>query len=243
MGKPTKTTPSTKPTQALDAVLEHQKAVSQISSSIFAIDTLITARRNDISQANAAIPDISHLARERENILADIAIGQKTDEDLAEFDQRSEAEKEEYRTAKTRAQRVIHDSEQAISGLNRKVSEAIEKRADLQSKEKALIKALLLEEAEVACASYVEAAQVVKEQYVKLVALDSLLQHNGGPSIYQHRTDISLPSFNLKQCDDVRHKNWTNILFATFLMNASDGFQQATQSMLEEIRSAGVTLI
>lgn len=236
---------SAKQSGPLVAVLAHQSAISTVESAVANLDALIAAKREAIAQAAAAVPKIDHLTRAREDLLASVAIGQATASEVRNFDEKSEAEKKKHLAAQAKAQQVSEEERQAITGLQRKLSEANEQLRDLHCEDRNVLRVLLEHEAELAGAAYVEAALAVKRHYLRLTALDGLLKNHSSnrAGIVGANVAINLPTFNLAAFDGQSNRNYPETMFTDFLAYTGGLVDEARYALLEEVQAAGVTMI
>ena len=242
-----KTTRQTSSAQddALAAILAHQEAISDIDAVIANLSALIAARQNEIADAEAAIPSIDHLVRAREDLLASVAIGQAKSGEIKAFDTKSEAERQAHQEASAKAKRTAEEASQAIAGLQRKLTDAQEKRHDLHSKNQWLLRDVLMSRAESTGHAYVQAVLAIKDAYLRLVALDGMLKTKGlrPVGIIGHGVPINLPSFQLPACEGQYNRNYPETLFSDFLAYTSGATDQAHSVLLDELQALGVTLI
>ena len=228
----------------LSALLEHQKEIEKQKLEVTSLTRIIADKRDEFAATKVAIPDIGHLLREREDILASIAIGNKNDTDLVQFDKQSEDQKALWHKAKTEAQRVTDGIDQALSGLTRKLDTATSLLATLNARNVELNKEFIMSEANLAGLQYIEAAKVVKELYLKLKVLGVLAQKHGHRATFHPvNPEFSLPTFNLPVFDNAFHKNWPGLITSEFLTDVFDCKKLALESVLEGFHSAGIKLI
>lgn len=229
----------------ISMILAHQGEMEALSSTIANLETLISAKQREVQQAAAAVPSIEHLARTREDLLADFAVGQATAGEVNAFDAKSEAEKLAHQEAQAKAKRIAEDEAQAIAGLQRKLADAQEKLLALHAKDQGLLRNLLMSQAEAAGRDYVQAAKAITAAYLRLTALDGMLKQRGlkPAGIIGGGVPINLPVFQLAACDGQYHPNWPDSIFSDFLAYSSGATDQAAGDLREELQNLGVTLI
>jgi len=230
---------------ALAAILAHQEAISDNDAVIANLSALIAARRGEIADAEAAIPSIDHLLRAREDLLASVAIGQAKSSDIKAFDAKSEAERQAHQEASAKAKHTAEEASQAIAGLQRKLSDAEEKRQSLHSKDQGFLRDVLMNRAESTGQAYVQAVLAVKDAYLRLIALDGLLKSKGlrPAGIISACVPIHLPTFPLLACDGHYNPNYPDSLFSDFLAYTSGASDQAAIDLQDQLQALGVTLI
>ena len=142
------------------------------------------------------------------------------------------------------AQRVTDAINQALSGLTRKLDAATSLLASLNAKNDELSKAFIMSEADLARMQYIEAANVIKELYLKLKALGLLAQQHGHRATFHGISqEFSLPTFNLSVFDNTFHKNWPGLITSEFLTDVFDSKKLARESILEGFHAAGIKMI
>lgn len=229
---------------ALDAVLSHQRAVADVEATIRMLEGVITAKKDERAAIAASVPNIDHLRSKREDLLASVALGQATNEDVKEFDRNSAEEKDAHASAQSNSTHLGLEIGNAVVGLNRKLDEAVEQLRVLHGKDNDLLRALFVNHSVFSGESYVDAAKEVKKNYLILRALDGLMKKFGFSGRFSgYDTSINLPMFNVPACDQQAStfdKNHIfgdkNVLYGTCLTDAQN-------DLIAEFRSAGVTLI
>jgi len=230
-------------TEALTALLKHQDAIQHIDGMIKSLESLIEYKRDQISQIESSVPKIDHLNREREDILALMAMGNKTDADLAEFDESCAKIKESHRSTKNDAEVAINEARSAVAGIERKLEETKNLRRGLQSNDQKQILDFLMGKAEEACDQYVKAAYLVKEQYLRVIAIDRMLKKNSSNGLFYTSPRINLPIFNLASCNGLAMDARDGIMFSEFFAYVNEPNSLATQafeSLVNEFQSAGL---
>jgi uncharacterized coiled-coil protein SlyX len=186
---------NTQPTSPESAVLENQRAIATGSESIANLQGAISDYSGTADKMRAALPDMSALELERENLLASIAIGEKGQAELDALDARLG----ELRQQRQAAQPGITGIAQTIAGLNRRLGEAQAKLQQLQQDRPALVRRFLLAEAEAEGAQYAGLGVALAASYRRLRALDGLLSSAGHSTpIRAHGPELYVPAFALE---------------------------------------------
>lgn len=229
----------------LAQLLAHQGEIESLDKAITNLEALIAAKQLEVREAACAVPSIEHLYRAREDLLAAVSVGQATHGEVEAFDTRCEAEKKAHQAALATAKSVENEVSQAIAGLQRKLSEAHEKRHALHSMDMSLLHSVVMNQAETTGREYVQAALAVKAAWLRLTALDGLLRSKGlkPEGIVGISFQLNLPVFNLRACDGQFNPNYPESIFSDFLAYNGGATEQAADELMEELRATGVTLI
>lgn len=185
---------------ATECLLYLQNKQNEAEQQIVKIKEAIAFQEELIAREKAIkAPDLAAVIQERNEMLADIALGKSQAAELPEID-----EKLRLATAKAEESAGLMDdiitiALQTISGLKRKLTIT---ENDLQSINCAKTEAerrFLLAEAEKVGAEYIEAAKLVTAAFRRLLALNEILTKKGHQNI-EGETSLSLtmlPTFNL----------------------------------------------
>lgn len=175
------------------AVLNNQSAIEEATAAACKLEQAIADYAHTAEEMRASLPDASAFEQERENLLAAIAIGEKGQADLDALDARLAQTRQQARDA----QPGITGIAQTIAGLKRRLVDVQAKLQGLREERPALLRSLLLSEAEAEGAEYAGLAVALVNRYRRLKALETLL-HGHGMSIGVHGPGLHLPAFDLE---------------------------------------------
>lgn len=232
-------TPSKNQPTALQVLLRHQEAIDAAEAEVAKIEGLIAQRESEIAQAIQSVPGLEERQREREDLLAAIAAGEGSEKELKALDQRIETERAAASKIREEADRKVSELRQVIAGLARRLERAHVELQDLKEQTAELHDQMLIAEAEQACVAYVNAALKLKESYLQLSALNTLL--GGRRSI----TNVGwgklfLPTFNLPGCGGLGREAWPGTLFSAASEGYGDTFPRAEEMEKARLKALGV---
>jgi hypothetical protein len=159
-----------------------------------------------------------HLLKRREDMLADRAIGAATQADVDALDEEIQHAEQALAERNHTAAARITELTQSLRGLKRKSDDAATEIALLCAVGKDLMFDAIKAEMEAACGEYVAAALAVRDQFLRLVALERIsmsLRHNGVGAILPN-ADMQLPLVRLPPCRGIANP-WNEsrgVLFA-----------------------------
>lgn len=227
----------------LDAFLAHLGEISREDEEIVALEEAIARERRGEAVAMKAVPVLDELRRRREDLLADVATGLATPDEIRRFDEQAASEIDHHARAKAQAGSVSAQCEQAIAGLSRRLSEARVRREALCNKTGNLLREFLLGQAETAAAEYVKACRVVRDSYLRVSAIDRILARHGllknGNGLLGVAPAIMLPVFELSACKGHGYRNYPGI-FSDATAYIDGAFEKALRDAMVEFRSLGV---
>lgn len=185
-------------------VLAYQEEKAKAEEAVASLEESIRQQEVVIDNAMTSVPVASDFARQREDLLAEVATGGATETDLQELDRKAAEATDAVNKAKADAQVVIAPARQTISGLRRKLATAQDELNTIKAIGPDVMNQYFRSEAERVGHEYAALALQLIDRYEKLLAYDKMLGH---PS--QLRTircgDIMLPTFRLKACDGLQH--------------------------------------
>lgn len=108
---------------AIDEILVHQDALNGMRLDAKRLEDAIAAQRQVIIQAEATVIPPKNRDARRAEILADIAIGEAQRKDLDDLDKEMERERGAHLDSRAKADPVINQATQTITGLEAKLSD------------------------------------------------------------------------------------------------------------------------
>ncbi|OIR16796.1 hypothetical protein GALL_26160 [mine drainage metagenome] len=195
-------TSDVKSTVDLDIVLEHQQRITDTRQAIDTLSHAIKAQDEEIKKATASVPHFFDRTSQRENLMAEIALGEASEKDLLKLDERIAKDKAAFEDAKNAVTPALEKAKAIRSGLERKLKEAEGVLQQLESNSRKIVQSFLIRESEMTALEYIAHAQAIKMNNLRLRALDKLIVAQGGRSIGSYSNDrLYIPVFSLPQFD------------------------------------------
>jgi hypothetical protein len=184
-------------------VKKYQNEADEIEVHIKELNQAIIRESEKATQSNAVSDELKSLHREREDLMADMAIGAiNNDVRLAEIE--ALISKEESRISE--AKKIGAAAKIVVAGLQRKITEAEQKLADVKETLQSVYGEFLISEAEKEGAKFIELSGKLWDQFSRLIALGTMIENHPGTNgisiISGNCRNIKLPLFNLKSCPD-----------------------------------------
>lgn len=226
--------------------IAHREKIADLQAQAIQLEELIARKQTEIAEAKAGIPDVSHLTAQRQDLLADLALGKVSENEVAALNEEIATKTAERGRIASAAKHATEAAEHAIVGLSRRlegVQQEIAALSELKLNQR-LVAAVLKHHAEGLGAEYCKAAEQVDALYMRLMALSGLLMAQGLPvGIASHCAgSFEIPSFNLDSCKPYEMHNWAGNLFLANVRPAKD-FQYATEEEREILHAAGLVCI
>lgn len=189
-------------------LLEHRHRIEQATMEVKKLQAVIEAQHQAISVADATI--ISPIDRQdsRQDIMADIALGNATASDLKALDDKIADERKAIQEAQKKAAPLLEKAQlarSALPGLERKLSVAQAQLQAIESKSKEVEHRFFLGEAENVAVQFVNHALHLKELYIRLAGLNSIISGLGGNEIMHWHKKLHIPVFLLPQFDGMEN--------------------------------------
>ncbi|WP_022946972.1 hypothetical protein [Methylohalobius crimeensis] len=227
---------------AIEEALAYQARVAEIQGQIEGLEKLIEEQRQIVENSQAEVPALDGLYQKREDLLADLAIGQASKADMETLEAEiSEAEKNRDKAIQRakRGEVKANQARQTIAGLERKIEPLRQELAEIEDKGPEVLRQLVRGEAEVLGKEYAELATALKNHFVRLVGLSMLLKSLGGKE-FLTTVELALPGFALDTCKAVElpaHPGW---LYQLHSWSDRETFHKAMHSERERLREHGV---
>ncbi len=222
----------------------HLERSANLRSQRDQLKQLIQGKNNEIAEAGTNIPDISHLSIEREDMLADIALGKANTGDLAALDEKIGGIRNEHQAIAASAKESILAAEQVIAGLQRRIAPIESELQAVAATENSLLSKVVIEYAESLGAEYAEAALRLKELFFRLMAMDGIIRDAGirkmGISAHTAAA-MCIPTFNLQAVTPHEMRTWPgNICY--FPSFPTSEISQAYEHEMRHLLAAGIEL-
>lgn len=175
----------------IQAVLKHQEAMAAAQSTVDQLNQAIGGQQRKIDALHAASAEIEALALQREDLLADIAIGQDKSTELKDLNAQLEQRK------KAMSSKSMADTEQTKAGLTRKLELAVAELEKLQGKNPLLMRDMLLASATALGAEYAATAKELIRLHERIGAQLKMYVAHGGHGYIGMVRELVIPSFEL----------------------------------------------
>lgn len=183
--------------QPLEAVLEYQRALDEARGEVSRLEAAIRAQKDGAEKLQREVPDLSDLDADREVLLARIALGDASREELRALDEKQEEARVNAATLKVRADLSEREFAQALSGLDKRLDAARQHLANLQRQEKKLVSALIHERRTQVYGEFLQAAAAARDAYLLLMGLARLEgDERHFSQFYRISSDLELPKFD-----------------------------------------------
>jgi len=167
-------------TQAsLANVLEHQNAITATQGKLVNFQQLIAEQQHVITEAGNQEDTITPLIGQREELLADIALGEDKTADLEQLDNVIKAMQEERDGKQVLNKNTIAHAQQTISGLSRRLAVTQNKLNRLNDLTPKLLDLFVMTKTEQAANDFTALADQLIQKMNELIALDALVLEIG----------------------------------------------------------------
>lgn len=226
-------------TPALDRYLDFSARLTKQSASISALKTEIEKAQKAEQAAVAATPSLAPLDQKLEDIAADLALNNISDKPAE--DRRAGVAKERLALEeKIRwASANVGAIRRTLAGLNRRLSDAEAEIASITAQTPSLLTDVLREQAASIGAEYMRHAQHVRDAYLRLLAVASMLDGYGLPGAkisYSTCWEFFLPSFRVEGLENHDRYHFDQLFGADkhkFTDTRKQAFDAERQRLLE----------
>jgi len=197
------------PETVVEETILFRTRLSDAVKKVTGIREQIALQEEAIDTTRAGLPSLDELNRKREDLLAEIATGNASENQLSELDSLIESEKEKASEALKGAETIIEHARQTIAGLSRKLTKAEDELAMLELNDKAVVSRFLRIEAEKAGSDYARLAKALVGKFRQLVALGKIMHARGLASIGEDNLrHFAIPRFMLNVHDQAGSEGW-----------------------------------
>jgi hypothetical protein len=185
-----------------EQVLAFQDRLAVALAAVSALDNVIASQEAIIRDCESQIPTLADRTLEREDLLAEIAVGNATADDLKFLDDSIANEKATVDAAHRDAASITAPARQTIAGLARKREEAQANYESLNGQFPRVLASFIKGEAEKNCKEYCAAAVTLVRCLEKHEALQSLHARYGREAIPQTlgMRELYIPVLPLDSC-------------------------------------------
>ena len=231
---------------ALQQVLQYQEDVRQVAQNLQNLEEAITRQSNILVEAESCDSALPSLPEQRENLMAEIAIGKGDKSKVAELDRGIAAEIQRLDDRKASSAQSVSDAKSALAGLHRKLETAKKEQDELENARPEILHLYLMSEAEQIGKEYVQAARVVIDKHRQLVVIEQLMTARNRAHVIQagRGATLTFPHFNLQACKGLEISSYPGQLAeAPNSYRDPVAFDAATRKETERIKALGVEII
>lgn len=166
-----------------EGLLEHRNRITQAENEIEAVRNAIEAQHRIIQEAEEAKVHPVNRAIRRQDLMADITLGNATEADMKELDEEIAKEQKAIQEAQKKSEPLMKQAQAALNtlpGLERKLSYALEKLESIQSITNEVEQRFYLGEAENLAAEFIDHATQIKALYMRLAGVNNIITSLGG---------------------------------------------------------------
>lgn len=232
---------------SIGRLLSHQANLDELRTSVQRCEQKIQEQLEIIKGAEATIEPLDQgLITKRADMLALIAIGDADQSDLNDLDTEIEEAKKRHRASVEKVGPVIDQATQTIHGLQRKNDALCGQLADLEKQTPMVIEPYLKEEVTRVSDQYVEAANLTKDAFLRLLALERIFSKVTGRKTNFITNDLALPC---PLIESHRQYAWTfsfNMMIdssTTFFPHVYPGVKEKVAGEIERMRGDGCHLL
>jgi len=164
---------------SLANVLEHQNAITATQSELVNFQQLIAEQQHVITEAGNHEDTITPLIGQREELLADIALGEDKAADLEQLDKAIKVMQEERDGKQALNDKTIAHAQQTISGLSRRLASTQDNLNRLNKLTPKLLDLFVMTKTEQAANDFTALADQLIQKMNELIALDALVLEIG----------------------------------------------------------------
>ncbi|MCW9058732.1 MAG: hypothetical protein OQL11_07670 [Gammaproteobacteria bacterium] len=234
---------------------EHREALSSQQLAVSKLVQMLAEQEEKLGALESAdetvAAQVCTLRREREDALADLALGNKRDADIAEIDRKISSAMGGYTDAQGAGEASDYlRAEQVVEGLRRRKAQAEQELERMEQLTPDIVRRFVIDEAAATYSSYLDNANKVIADMKRIAALDVIFGEVTGDNsypftAYQWRRTL-LPMFNLPHDGEINaHDPASGRLFCSNSLYACgigglNELDQAVEAERERLRDSGI---
>ncbi len=222
---------------------DYQDKTASAQQSCDGIQALIDAQQAVIDKAKASMKPAPDFGAERQDLLADIAMGNASPADLEALEGRARKAREESEQSVKASSPVIESATSTLQGLARKLADARAILDNLKGRRVELILAYLETEAEKEGAEYIRLASDLMGHYKRMLAIDAMRKSLGADSFKPFSIQsIHIPAFNIRPFNVKRKADQPPVLHEGQYFGLPEGLKEIERlsaSEWEKIKAVG----
>lgn len=228
----------------LDEVLGHQAAMADKTDAIQRLEAAIREQTQIIETAAASVAPPAERGMERADLLARLAMGESVQKLIDKLDAEVSTANLAHAESLSKAEPIMAQARQAISGLRRKIDELRAAWAELDKQTPFVLEQYLDSEIAELCAAYVTHAEEIKKVFIRLQAMRQIrVAATGDTRAFIIGNDLNIPAPSILGFR--HHGNSEGAMFdgARLMMYGQQAVRDVKDSELNRLRRAGCTLI
>jgi len=200
--------------------------------------------QEEVIKVDSIIPSMKEWNTKRENLLAEIASGQASENDLQEFEKVFSKEEKIIEAAQAKANKAIAFANQTISGLKRKLMVATNELNLMKSKKVDVLSHFFKAQLEAVAEEYVELAGKLVEKYKQILALEYLSTVCRGKLkiLLLNWEALSIPLFNLNACKTLNSTYFPGLWDESRFASYSKSLKMSVEAEMGRIDKLGIVL-
>jgi hypothetical protein len=167
------------PEVTINDVLEHQKIIETEQAELDKLQALIDNQQRKISTASIVNDNIPQMIRKREELLADIAIGNDDSGALSKLDADIEIMRKAQESDQLANINIITDSENTIAGLERRAESIRARITELTNLTPEILNGLIMGMAKQSAKEFCRIDNDLSKNLTELAALDAMIPEFG----------------------------------------------------------------
>ena len=230
----------------LKEVLKYQESVRRATQNVLSLEEAIANQSRILAECEECKTHLPALVEERENLMAEIAIGNGNKADVAKLDKAILTEKTRLEHHEVSSATPIFDAKSALAGLRRKLETAKQELKELEDSQPETLHRYLMSEAERLGREYVQAARMVIDKHRRLVVIEQLMTARNRAHVIQagRGACLTFPLFRLQACEGLENSSYPGQLAeAPNSYRDPVAFDTAKGKEMERIKALGVKIL
>lgn len=228
-------------------LLSHQAKLDELRTSVQRCEQKIEEQLEIIKGAEATIEPLDQgLITKRADMLALIAIGDADQSELNDLDTEIEKAKKRHRASVEKVGPLIDQATQTIQGLQRKNDALRGQLADVEKQTPKVLDLYLKEEVTRVSDQYVEAANLTKDAFLRLLALERIYSKATGSrtaNFIKHELSLPIPLSASYRQHGLPHDINMMIVANSYYFHVSPHVNNKEVEELERMRGDGCCLL
>ncbi len=219
-----------------EEVLSFQRDIGAARAEVTRTESLLAEQHRRRADAQARL-QADERGAERADLAAKVALGEIDDKRLQEFDAETEKRQQAMDGVAAEVLPIIEAADSAIAGLERRLEAARRALSDLEAKRPAVLSMYFYSLVEVEGARYLELAHDLNDSYLKLMALDDLIDGNTLRSDF-HQPMMEIPNFDLNAHQPLGSQAEKWMLYKP----GRADFDKARGKLIDQMRALGIEI-
>ena len=180
----------------IDSILEHQEQIKAAKINAEQLDSVIFEQLQIIIKAVVPSDPTSQLITQREELLAQIALGSDRSSELKKLDAQIEKTSANHASIVANHQKTIDHAQQTINGLEKRLSNEQQRIDYLENYSAKILDAFLMAKATQTASEFNQLANVLYEKTNELIALESFIATLGkrrNTELFYQKWELKIP--------------------------------------------------